>query len=190
MTPAFCQRCGKPVASATGTHPFVCENGHETWVNPLPVVVCLQPVTHTFKDGHQRTGLAIARRGIEPKLGTWCFVSGHVEDGENLEIAAAREWSEETNLHWPHDAHLYESYANGKGHVLVGLLAPYIRLEYWRDAVLCKENTEFGVLWSLGQGLELGFPIHKWMAEHWFVTQPAQPVMTAACYAEVKAPTE
>lgn len=43
-------------------------------------------------------GIVLARRGIEPRAGTWGFPSGYVDRGERIEDAAAREVREEVGL--------------------------------------------------------------------------------------------
>ena len=42
--------------------------------------------------------IVLARRAIEPALGTWVFPGGFVDRGETVEQAAAREAREEVNL--------------------------------------------------------------------------------------------
>lgn len=42
--------------------------------------------------------VALVRRGIEPRLGTWTFPAGFLEMGETVEEAACRETLEECNL--------------------------------------------------------------------------------------------
>lgn len=164
MNPAFCVQCGLPVTSETGKHPFVCDNDHESWVNPKPVVVCVQPVK--LLSGSM--GLAVAKRAIEPKLGMWGLIGGNMEDGETVEEAAEREWFEETSVKAGDLIGLGKSYANGKGHVLIAVRFQPIPEVYWSRARLCRENSAFGIWTGTSREMPLGFPIHNWIAENWW----------------------
>lgn len=164
MNPAFCVQCGEPVTSETGKHPFICVNNHESWVNPKPVVVCVQPVVPKLGT----MGLAVARRAIEPKLGLWGLIGGNMDDGETVEEAALREWREETSVPTGALIGLNKSHANGRGHVLIEVRFRPITHVTWDKAVLCPENSEFGIWQGPDDKKELGFPIHQWIAAEWW----------------------
>lgn len=168
----FCQQCGTQLVESG--YPKTCSNCRAIiWSNPLPVAVCVQPIIdRSFLP--YRVGLAIAQRAIEPKLGTWCFLGGHVEHGETFEGAARREFLEETShrCFTGLNPRITGSYQNGHGHVLVAVEFDALDIEYWENAKLCPENSAFGVLWKDsisvdGTPLELGFPIHQTIAERW-----------------------
>ena len=158
---SFCNYCGGPLPD--DGYPKTCLNCKSIiWSNPVPVAVCVQPI----QDG-VRTGLAIARRNIEPKLGTWCMLGGHVDNNaETIEEAAVREFYEESGLALGDNPRITGSHTNGKGHVLVAVEAQPIPLEVWITARLCPENSAFDVLWEHDR--ELGFVIHQRIAAKWF----------------------
>lgn len=160
----FCHHCGEPLGLPG--YPKTCTKcGTMIWSNPLPVAVCVQPVL--APSGH--VGLAMARRAIEPKLGSWCLLGGHLEHDESFEDGARREFIEETMMmvHPGDNMRLTHSYTNGRGHVLVAVEFDPISQEDWEQAKLCPENSEFGVMWSV-DAVELGFPIHEWIAREWW----------------------
>ena len=60
--------------------------------NPVPTV----DVIVEIRDAHGRAGVVLVHRA-EPPIG-WALPGGHVEYGERLDLAAAREVQEETGL--------------------------------------------------------------------------------------------
>ena len=62
--------------------------GRIEYVNPKVVVACVV----LTDDGR----CLLAKRAIEPRLGTWGFPQGYMENGETSRAAAAREVLEET----------------------------------------------------------------------------------------------
>jgi len=163
MKDAYCSHCG--AAQVATAYPRKCPAcGIEAWDNPLPVVVCVQPV----RDVDTGTGIMIAQRAIPPKLGEWALLGGHMENnGESIEEAAQREFFEETGLELGANPQIARSYANGRGHVLIAVEAEPITIAHFNAARLCAENSAFDILRSMSQ-IELGFPIHQMIAKRWF----------------------
>src|SRR5205814_8192464 len=84
---SHCSYCGAAYP-ADAPFPRTCSPcGNTTWVNPIPVAVCLLPV-----DG----GLLVIRRAIPPKVGELALPGGYVDLSETWQQAAARELEEET----------------------------------------------------------------------------------------------
>ncbi|HLN50364.1 MAG TPA: NUDIX hydrolase [Steroidobacteraceae bacterium] len=87
----FCSHCGSPVTLKIpeGDHlpRFVCANcGKIHYQNPLLVLGCVP----------QWEGkILLCRRAIEPRLGFWTVPAGFMENGETMQLAAARECYEE-----------------------------------------------------------------------------------------------
>lgn len=169
IIPQYCSQCGLKYRGIAETdwpkHCSFC--GHDVWSNPIPVAVCVQPVVNRSHMPYD-LGLAIAKRAIEPRLGTWNFLGGHLEQGETFEEAAHREFLEESGISPGYNPKITGSYANGHGHVLVAVEFDAIDIELWRKAKLCPENSEFGLLRKSGSAMPLGFPIHQWIADLWF----------------------
>lgn len=177
MTPNFCSQCGLAYTSeqrlAGYSEPddsLLCHGcGFRQWDNPLPVSVCVQPV---YNPAVPALGLGIAQRAIEPKLGSWCLLGGHIRQGESFEDGAIREFHEETGLSTGALVGITGSYTNGRGHVLVAVEFEPILYDVWATAVLCPENSAFDVMWGRHFPLgPLGFPIHQWIAEAWFTRE-------------------
>jgi hypothetical protein len=85
-----------------------------------------------------------------------------------VEEAASREWLEETSIAHGEMIGITGSYANGKGHVLVAVQFKPIMLAQWKQAILCPENSDFG-MWCPANYDQppLGFPIHQRIAQSW-----------------------
>lgn len=158
----FCSYCGtKHTDRRFPKECKACDN--TTFDNPLPVVLCLQPVIDD-----DRIGLLYAKRAILPKIGEWALVGGHMENnGESVEEAAKREFFEETSLRFGNDGEvsIIQSYANNAGHILIACEAFPITLEVANRAVCCPENSEISILWK---PTELAFPIHTEIVKKWF----------------------
>jgi 8-oxo-dGTP diphosphatase len=75
---------------------FRCYN--DSWSNPLPVVVVLQPVCIRTSLWTHQYGLLIQQRNIEPEKGKWALTGGYIDDGETWQEAAVRESNEELGL--------------------------------------------------------------------------------------------
>ncbi len=164
MKNQFCSFCG--TRHTMEDFPRTCPGCNRiTFLNPLPVVVCVQPVIKLTSIFNITRGLLYARRAIQPRHGEWALVGGHIEDGETVEEAALREFKEETSLDMGMNVRITRSYANGKGHVLIACEADYIDHEVAMQAKCCHENSEIGILW---QPTELGFPIHTQIVKDWF----------------------
>jgi 8-oxo-dGTP pyrophosphatase MutT (NUDIX family) len=169
IIPKFCENCGKQYILTQIADPYREEDGshecrfcgHKRWDNPLPVVVCVQSVAHWSG------GLAIARRAIEPRIGTWNLIGGHISNGETAEEAAIREWREETSIEPGRVTGLSSSYANGKGHILIAVHFTPIPYDRWQEARLCKENDAFSLWFGAPCDPVLGFPIHQEIAKRW-----------------------
>jgi ADP-ribose pyrophosphatase YjhB (NUDIX family) len=87
----FCSHCGSPVTSKipAGDHlpRFVCANcGTIHYKNPLLVLGCVP---------QWQGKILLCRRAIEPRLGFWTVPAGFMENGETMQLAAARECYEE-----------------------------------------------------------------------------------------------
>jgi len=87
----FCSHCGSPVTLKTpdGDHlpRFVCSNcGKIHYQNPLLVLGCVP---------EWEGKILLCRRAIEPRLGFWTVPAGFMENGETMQLAAARECYEE-----------------------------------------------------------------------------------------------
>jgi ADP-ribose pyrophosphatase YjhB (NUDIX family) len=87
----FCSHCGSPVTLKIpdGDHlpRFVCSNcGKIHYQNPLLVLGCVP---------EWEGKVLLCRRAIEPRLGFWTVPAGFMENGETMQLAAARECYEE-----------------------------------------------------------------------------------------------
>jgi 8-oxo-dGTP pyrophosphatase MutT (NUDIX family) len=66
-----------------------------SWKNPIPVAVCLVGL---INEQGKDCGVLTIRRGIEPCLGELALPGGYCDEGETVEIAAAREFDEEVGI--------------------------------------------------------------------------------------------
>jgi ADP-ribose pyrophosphatase YjhB (NUDIX family) len=86
---AHCSYCGH-VYAADQAWPRKCSScGNITWINPIPVAVCLLPV-----DG----GLLCVRRAISPGEGKLGLPGGYIDLNETWQQAIVRELNEETGI--------------------------------------------------------------------------------------------
>jgi len=85
----FCPRCGAKLSNQED-HLSCSSCGFKFYYNPASAV-CLV----TFNENNE---ILLAKRGIEPYLGSWDTVGGFIDVSETAEKAAIREFKEETNL--------------------------------------------------------------------------------------------
>ena len=165
---SHCGWCGTAFTQ-TEVYPRVCINDdcrRETYNNPTPVVINVQPVWDKLGN---RFGLAIAQRALPPHVGGWTLIGGHIENnGENVRLAGAREFSEETGLDLGNNARIIDDYANGVGHLLLIVESEPIAYDYFVTGTPCHENLALDVLWEMR---DLAFPIHTEVALKWFKRQ-------------------
>lgn len=91
----FCSSCGGPtsirVPEGDNVARYVCNSCSEIFYqNPRVVVGCIPE----WEDK-----ILLCRRAIEPSYGSWTFPAGYLENGETLQLAAARETLEEAGAH-------------------------------------------------------------------------------------------
>lgn len=145
--------------------PRTCEACSNTsWLNPIPVVVVIQPVRSPEGD---RVGLVMARRAIEPSKGQWALVGGFMDVNETAEVGGAREFFEETALSTETLPQIAYTIDNGRGQLMVvAEVKEAMSYERFLTGQVCPENFELGVLWEPDQNL--AFPSHNRIVKKWF----------------------
>lgn len=152
--PAYCQRCGQPVASVNEDRTkFKCSNGHSTYLNPVPVGVGIIPVIGG--------GFVLIRRNIPPSIDKLAFPGGNATVARDIRREISREVEEEIGL--PTDPSLwvpldFES-ATGNGKIL--LFATYaepVPADFpWKFSD--REVSEVVIATSVPE--DMAFPIHE-----------------------------
>lgn len=130
--------------------------GQTSYLNPLPVVVALVPISG---------GLVVVRRNIEPQKGTLTLPGGYVDCNETWQEGAVRELREETGIViGAEELRLYDV-QNGLDDTLVifGLAAPQPpdRLKPFHS----KETQEVALI---DRPVALGFPNHTRIVARYF----------------------
>lgn len=116
MTDKFCKFCGNEHVEKE--FPLKCSHCNTiTWFSPSPVAVLLQS---TYNKTTGKIGIVIGRRMIEPQLGKYGLVGGYIDSSDPIvEMAAAREFFEETGIKIRHERmKIDHSYSDGK-HLLI-----------------------------------------------------------------------
>lgn len=158
----FCQYCGLRAVEIGESH-WRCENHHETWLNPKPVVVVLQPI---LRNGCGR-GLVAVRRAINPGIGNLVLPGGFVVSGETVQKAAARELGEETSIYVDPSSLEIFTFCNtpDKKTVLLFLLAPELAETDLPDF---QQNSEASERKIIGPRDRLNWSLHHAAAAAWF----------------------
>jgi len=153
---AYCSYCGNrfPAPLPWPRHCPGC--GQTSYLNPLPVVVVLLPVTD---------GLVVIRRNIEPQKGTLTLPGGYLDCGETWQQGASRELLEETGIYVAAEQIRLYDVRNGWDDTIVvfglaqqqpeGTVKPFSSAET-QEVVLI--NTP----------IELGFPLHSEIIKRYF----------------------
>ncbi len=161
---AYCKVCG--IEHTVGGNPQICANGHETYANPVPVAVLLQPVT----DAAGRIGLLIGERGVEPSFGLMGLPGGFVDPGDaDFEAAALRELREETGIALMREEaapELFYSFSDSRYILVFVRSARVLTLDEVRARfVPCAECPVVDVAWA---PMPLAFASHTEAARRWF----------------------
>lgn len=167
---AFCSSCGHAYPQ-TNTYPRICSAcGFHVWANPIPVSVVLLPVVMAGK-----TGLLVARRGIEPGRGKLALVGGFLEEHETWQQGGAREVFEETGVNI--DPNSLEPFWFTSTHprpnrVLLFSLAKPVSADELGPFTPNHEVLERGLVFGPGGLDELfAFPLHAEAAKKFFQEQ-------------------
>lgn len=136
---SHCSYCGT-FFSEQKTWPRVCRMcGHESYKNPIPVVVTLVPVYQKLVGHATQCSWLIEQRGIEPHIGGWALPGGYIDSGESWQQAAARELREEVSLVTkPEDFCLYEVLTDTEDHLVIFGVHKGVH----RDEIFFQPNSE------------------------------------------------
>lgn len=150
-----CPYCGTRYRERE-TNPSRCASCHsETWRNPIPVAVILQPIF--LPD--QRIGLIGIRRRNTVQSGKISLPGGFVNFGETCQEAAAREAREEANLSIdPSRIGLFDTANTDDGIILIFSIAPPLHEKDLMDFVPNFEASERLIVHS---HTPLAWPIHQ-----------------------------
>ena len=151
-----CTHCGSryPSAEPWPIHCHTC--GNTNYLNPIPVVVVLLPVG---------AGLVVARRNIEPQLGTLVLPGGYLDLGETWQEGAQRELHEETGiLIAPGEINLYDV-SNGLDNTLV---ISGLARQQPRSCLQPFSSSETQEIALIKEPIELGFPLHNVLIRRYF----------------------
>ena len=151
-----CSYCGTPFPVA-GHWPVTCHScGNTNYLNPIPVVVLLVPVGE---------GLVVARRNIEPRIGTLVLPGGYLDLGETWQEGAQRELYEETGINVSAGEISLYDVQNGLDNTLVisGLAA-----RQSRSCLRPFSSSETQEIALIEEPVELGFPLHNLLIRRYF----------------------
>lgn len=151
-----CSYCGSGFQTAE-PWPKICQQcGNTSYLNPIPVVVLLVPVGE---------GLVVARRNIEPQMGTLVLPGGYLDLGETWQEGAQREMFEETGIKVAvGEISLYDV-QNGLDNtlVIIGLAG-----RQPRSCLKPFSSSETQEISLIEEPVELGFPLHNLMVRRYF----------------------
>ena len=127
--------------------------------NPIPVAVCMVPVT----DGTRRYLLGIVR-ATTPGLGGVAYAGGYVEENEDVSDAASRELREETTLDIaPHHWHPRYTRVTPNNRLLVFMLCDVeLTAEQVKGLPATAETSAYRLL---DKDSSLVFPLHQQVNE-------------------------
>jgi 8-oxo-dGTP diphosphatase len=158
---AHCSYCGQAFVTDAGWPRRCGRCGNESYRNPTPVAVPIQPTTSG--------GVIVVRRGIAPEIGKLCLPGGYVDYGETWEQAAARELREEAGVIVPSDSfRLFRVRNSTNGGVMMVLgigkaldalsLPPFVPNEEATERLIVYQPTE------------LAFSSHTEALSDWFAS--------------------
>jgi 8-oxo-dGTP pyrophosphatase MutT (NUDIX family) len=161
---SFCSYCGQAFV-ADQPWPRKCAScGHFTYVNPIPVAVCLLPV-----DG----GLLCVRRAIPPGVGKLALPGGFIDVHETWQQAAARELFEETGI--PIDAAEIRHFRTRSSSLGDGVLLIFGTATERSRSCLApfRPSEEVSEIAVIRGPQELAFPLHTQAVQEYFAERGA-----------------
>lgn len=164
-----CSECGTPFKD-TINWPRECRACEAVkFNNPIPVAIVLQPVEMEMENGSFSTGLAVARRAIEPGRGKWALIGGFMENTDpSAEDAAIREFGEETALKVASRPRVVYTKTTVTGQLLcICVIDKPLSVEEYNKGQCCPENMELDILWE-PKGKDIAFPFHQEAIDRWF----------------------
>lgn len=135
----------------------------EDYRNPVPVVVCLVPVT-TQLAGASSVRLLGIIRGVPPALGEIALPGGYVDELEDLKVAASRELQEETGLGLaPADWLLHTARTSPRNRLQIFVVHRHALDERALEA--CQvDGVEVRGIVLIDTATRLGLPLHQEVA--------------------------
>jgi 8-oxo-dGTP diphosphatase len=158
---AHCSYCGQVFLADAGWPRKCGRCGNESYRNPTPVAVPIQPTT--------QGGVIVVRRSIPPEIGKLCLPGGYVNEGETWEEAAARELKEEAGVIVRPDSFRLarvRNSTNGKVMMVIGIGTPIAELDL-RTFVPNEEASERRVV---RLPIDLAFSSHTEALRDWFAS--------------------
>jgi ADP-ribose pyrophosphatase YjhB (NUDIX family) len=157
---AHCTFCGARFTPGQGWPRRCAACGENSYLNPKPVAVAVQPVG---------SGLLVVRRGIPPARGRLALPGGYVDLGETWQEAAVRELREETGLSADAAAvRLLDVLSAPDSTVLIFGLLPAV--ESLPEFTPNDETLGWQVI---ERPTPLGFDLHTRVADRWFADAAA-----------------
>jgi ADP-ribose pyrophosphatase YjhB (NUDIX family) len=156
---SHCSYCGAAFP-ADAPFPRTCSPcGNTTWVNPIPVAVCLLPV-----DG----GLLVIRRAIPPKVGELALPGGYVDLSETWQQAAARELEEETGVRVdPDEIRHFRTHSSKLGDGVL-LIFGVARERTWGSLKFVPRDADASEMLVIPGKQTMAFPLHTQAVEEYF----------------------
>jgi ADP-ribose pyrophosphatase YjhB (NUDIX family) len=153
---SHCSYCGTRYPPAL-SFPRTCQQcGNKSYLNPLPVVVVLVPVSG---------GIVAIRRNTEPQRGTVTLPGGYLELGESWQEGGRRELLEETGIDIPAERlGLFDVMNGWDGTLIVFGLAEEQPAGVKRP--FSSEETAEVLL--IDRPMELGFEMHTLAVARYF----------------------
>lgn len=161
---SHCSYCGHPFADNQPWPRRCASCANMSFVNPIPVAVCLLPV-----DG----GLLCVRRAIPPGVGRLALPGGYIDLSETWQQAAARELFEETGITIdPEEIEHFRTHSSRLGDGVL-LIFGRARPRSWAELPAFRPTEETSETVLIRAAQELAFPLHTQAVREYFAAGAA-----------------
>lgn len=156
---AHCSWCGAAYAPELAW-PRKCSGcGNVSYINPIPVALCLLPV-----DG----GLLVIRRAIPPAVGQLALPGGYIDFGETWQLAAARELLEETGVVIDAaEVQHFRTHSSGTGDGVL-LIFGVAGERCWESLTFAPQDADASEMLVIRGKQPLAFPLHTQAVAEYF----------------------